>query len=168
MAFHWICPFLPSPWSLQIPVVMSPSALSCPSSSAFSCALLPLICLYLLQLLFCMMHLTCHGSWWCPLYVCRKSCTILRMRDWICHGMSRMYVWCVQEITHHVVVPELAFTGDTTVDFITDPVNEEVFRARLLIMECTFLDDEMSVEDAKVHKADVEGFMDCGLGLGIH
>jgi len=74
----------------------------------------------------------------------------------------------VQEITHHVVVPELAFTGDTTVDFITDPVNEEVFRARLLLMECTFLDDEMSVEDAKVHKADVEGFMDCGLGLGIH
>lgn len=54
-----------------------------------------------------------------------------------------------EEITHSVVVPELAFTGDTTVDFITDPANEEVFRARLLIMECTFLDDEMSVEDAK-------------------
>ncbi|DBA82948.1 hypothetical protein WJX77_000874 [Trebouxia sp. C0004] len=54
-----------------------------------------------------------------------------------------------EEITHHVVVPEIAFTGDTTVDFITDPANEEVFRARLLIMECTFLDDEMSVEDAK-------------------
>ncbi len=70
-------------------------------------------------------------------------------------------VLCVQEITHHVVVPELAFTGDTTVDFITDPANEEVFRARLLIMECTFLDDEMSVEDAKVRKADVEVFVDC-------
>ena len=64
-------------------------------------------------------------------------------------------VLCVQEITHHVVVPELAFTGDTTVGFITDPANEEVFRARLLIVECTFLDDEMSVEDAKVNKADV-------------
>lgn len=56
----------------------------------------------------------------------------------------------MQEITHRTVVPELAFTGDTTVDFITDPANEEVFHARLLIMECTFLDDEMSPEDAKV------------------
>lgn len=54
-----------------------------------------------------------------------------------------------EEITHRTVVPELAFTGDTTVDFITDPANEEVFHARLLIMECTFLDDEMSPEDAK-------------------
>ncbi len=76
-------------------------------------------------------------------------------------------VICVQEITHHVVVPELAFTGDTTVDFITDPANEEVFRARLLIMECTFLDDEMSVEDAKVSEADVESLRDSGLRLGL-
>lgn len=56
----------------------------------------------------------------------------------------------MQEITHRVVVPELAFTGDTTAEFLTDPANEEVFRARLLIMECTFLDDAMSPENAKV------------------
>lgn len=56
----------------------------------------------------------------------------------------------LQEITRLIVAPEIAFTGDTTVDFITDPANEEVFRAKLLIMECTFLDDEMSPEDAKV------------------
>lgn len=54
-----------------------------------------------------------------------------------------------EEITHCIVAPEVAFTGDTTVDFITDPANEEVLRAKLLIMECTFLDDEMSPEDAK-------------------
>lgn len=54
-----------------------------------------------------------------------------------------------EEITRLIVAPEIAFTGDTTVDFITDPANEEVFRAKLLIMECTFLDDEMSPEDAK-------------------
>ncbi len=85
-------------------------------------------------------HEACKASW-----IVQDVCNIL----------------CVQEITHHVVVPELAFTGDTTVDFITDPANEEVFRARLLIMECTFLDDEMSVEDAKVNKAAIEGFVDC-------
>lgn len=56
----------------------------------------------------------------------------------------------MQEITHHVVVPELAFTGDTTAEFFTDPANEEVFKARLLIMECTFLDDAMTPENAKV------------------
>ena len=66
--------------------------------------------------------------------------------------------WCkqqtvpgMQEITHRVVVPELAFTGDTTAEFITDPANEEVFKARLLIMECSFLDDAMSPDGAKVH-----------------
>ena len=52
------------------------------------------------------------------------------------------------------MAPEIAFTGDTTVDFITDPANEEVLRAKLLIMECTFLDDEMSPEDAKVSGTD--------------
>lgn len=56
----------------------------------------------------------------------------------------------VQDITHRVVVPELAFTGDTTADFITDPANEEVFKARLLIMECSFLDGAMPPENAKV------------------
>ena len=33
-------------------------------------------------------------------------------------------------------------------------------------MECTFLDDEMSAEDAKVSKAYVESFVDSGFGLG--
>ena len=58
----------------------------------------------------------------------------------------------MQEITHRVVVPEVAFTGDTTAEFITDPANEEVFKARLLIMECSFLDDAMPSEKAKVRR----------------
>ena len=59
------------------------------------------------------------------------------------------------------MAPEVAFTGDTTVDFITDPANEEVLRAKLLIMECTFLDDEMSPEDAKVSGAKYEVHAAC-------
>ena len=30
--------------------------------------------------------------------------------------------------------PEIAFTGDTSAEFLTHPGNEDVFRARLLIM----------------------------------
>lgn len=56
----------------------------------------------------------------------------------------------VQEITSRVVLPEVAFTGDTTAEFITDPANAEVLKARLLIMECTFLDDHNSIEKARV------------------
>ena len=39
-----------------------------------------------------------------------------------------------QEITDTVEAPEVAFTGDTSADFITHPGNEDVLRARLLIM----------------------------------
>eukprot|EP00891_Asterochloris_glomerata_P005077 jgi/Astpho2/5077/Aster-08014 len=46
-----------------------------------------------------------------------------------------------KEITQEVTVPEIAFTGDTTTDWISMPGNEEVLKAKLLIMELTFLDD---------------------------
>ena len=59
----------------------------------------------------------------------------------------------LQEITHRTVVPEIAFTGDTTAEFITDPANAEVFKARLLIMECSFIDDAMSPKGAKVSQS---------------
>ena len=65
--------------------------------------------------------------------------------------MDFILVCIMQEITERVVIPELAFTGDTTVEFITDSSNAEALQARLLIMECTFLDDEMSPDMAKVH-----------------
>ncbi len=46
-------------------------------------------------------------------------------------------------------VPEIAFTGDTTSAFL-DSVPEDVLHARLLIMEMSFLDDSVSVEDVSV------------------
>lgn len=53
------------------------------------------------------------------------------------------------EITDKVEVPEVAFTGDTTAAWIDDPANADALRAKLLIMECTFVDDSVSKEDAE-------------------
>ena len=50
-------------------------------------------------------------------------------------------------ITHEVHVPEVAFTGDTRVEVLER--EEDVRRARLLVMEVTFLDDRVSVEEAR-------------------
>lgn len=51
------------------------------------------------------------------------------------------------DITEEVREPIFAFTGDTRVEVIE---REEVVRtARLLVMECTFLDDRVSVADAR-------------------
>ncbi|KAF3331066.1 ribonuclease Z [Carex littledalei] len=55
------------------------------------------------------------------------------------------------EITDMILVPEVAFTGDTTSDFILDPRNSDALRAKVLITEATFLDEEIDVEHAKKH-----------------
>ncbi|MCL7033510.1 hypothetical protein MKW94_025018 [Papaver nudicaule] len=55
------------------------------------------------------------------------------------------------EITNTLTSPEIAFTGDTTSDFITDPNNADALKARILVMESTFVDDTKSVEHAKDH-----------------
>ena len=48
-----------------------------------------------------------------------------------------------------------------------DAANQEVFHARLLIMECTFLDDAMSPEEAKVSKVKTFGLKKtCNKGSG--
>ena len=52
-------------------------------------------------------------------------------------------------VTDKVEVPEVAFTGDTTAAWIDDPANVDALRAKLLIMECTFVDDSVSKEDAE-------------------
>ena len=67
-----------------------------------------------------------------------------------CYSWCLTLLSCLQEVTSRVVVPEVAFTGDTTAEFITDPANAEVLKARLLIMECTFLDDFNTPEKARV------------------
>ncbi|KAL6604581.1 hypothetical protein ACP70R_043008 [Stipagrostis hirtigluma subsp. patula] len=53
------------------------------------------------------------------------------------------------EITNTVTTPEIAFTGDTMSDFILDPDNADVLKARILVVESTFLDDSISLEHAK-------------------
>ncbi|OQU84745.1 hypothetical protein SORBI_3004G116900 [Sorghum bicolor] len=53
------------------------------------------------------------------------------------------------EITNTVSTPEIAFTGDTTADFILDPDNADVLQAKILVVESTFLDDSISVEHAR-------------------
>lgn len=53
------------------------------------------------------------------------------------------------EITYTVTDPEIAFTGDTMSDFIVDDTNNDVLRARILVMESTFIDDAMSVKNAR-------------------
>ncbi|CAM8924078.1 hypothetical protein QQ045_022706 [Rhodiola kirilowii] len=53
------------------------------------------------------------------------------------------------EITNTITVPEVAFTGDTTADFIVDDANLDVLRAKILIMECTFVDGSVTPEHAR-------------------
>jgi ribonuclease BN (tRNA processing enzyme) len=53
------------------------------------------------------------------------------------------------DFVHLVQSPEIAFTGDTTIDFIKDPRCQDALRARVLIMECTFLDDKVDIDGAK-------------------
>lgn len=43
-----------------------------------------------------------------------------------------------QQITNTTMVPEVAFTGDTTPDFILDAANKDALQAKLLIMEVQF------------------------------
>uniref|UniRef100_A0ACD5TTP0 Uncharacterized protein n=1 Tax=Avena sativa TaxID=4498 RepID=A0ACD5TTP0_AVESA len=53
------------------------------------------------------------------------------------------------EVTDTVSTPEIAFTGDTTSDFILDPNNSDVLAAKILVVETTFLDNSISVEHAR-------------------
>uniref|UniRef100_A0ACD5XX37 Uncharacterized protein n=1 Tax=Avena sativa TaxID=4498 RepID=A0ACD5XX37_AVESA len=55
------------------------------------------------------------------------------------------------EITDTILYPEVAFTGDTTSDFILDPRNADALRAKVLITEATFLDDQVDVDHAREH-----------------
>ena len=57
----------------------------------------------------------------------------------------------------HREVPEVAFTGDTAADWIdraadgSDAVAADALRAKLLICECTFVDDRCTPEDARAY-----------------
>lgn len=43
------------------------------------------------------------------------------------------------QITNTITTPEIAFTGDTMSDFIVDPNNAEVLKARVLVMEVKYM-----------------------------
>ncbi|XP_020264224.1 nuclear ribonuclease Z-like isoform X2 [Asparagus officinalis] len=53
------------------------------------------------------------------------------------------------EITDTILSPEVAFTGDTMSDFIQEPRNADALRAKVLITEATFLDEECDIEQAR-------------------
>ncbi|GLT63078.1 hypothetical protein SLA2020_356690 [Shorea laevis] len=53
------------------------------------------------------------------------------------------------EITNTVTAPEVAFTGDTMSDFIVNETNIDVLRARILVVECTFIENSVPVEHAR-------------------
>ncbi|PON34681.1 Metallo-beta-lactamase [Parasponia andersonii] len=63
------------------------------------------------------------------------------------------------EINYTVTEPLVAFTGDTTSDFIIDNSNIDVLKARILVMESTFIDDSVSVAHAReyghIHLAEI-------------
>ncbi|KAL3640616.1 tRNA 3' processing endoribonuclease [Castilleja foliolosa] len=68
------------------------------------------------------------------------------------------------EITDTYTSPEIAFTGDTMSDFIIDSDNVDVLRAKLLIMESTFVESSITVEDAReyghTHLSEIVGYAD--------
>ncbi|KAI4313649.1 hypothetical protein L6164_026608 [Bauhinia variegata] len=53
------------------------------------------------------------------------------------------------EITNTLTEPEIAFTGDTTSDFIVDESNIDVLRAKILVIECTFVNNSITAEHAR-------------------
>lgn len=56
----------------------------------------------------------------------------------------------LQEVTYPVVTPEVAFTGDTAAEVFRSPGFEDGLAAKLLIIEATFLEEDISQEHAKV------------------
>jgi hypothetical protein len=43
-------------------------------------------------------------------------------------------------------VPEIAFTGDTSGELFEKDGSADIYRAKLLIVECTFVDDSVTWE----------------------
>lgn len=54
-----------------------------------------------------------------------------------------------ETINVEVEVPEIAFPGDTNLKILDRDAGEVVRKARLLLLECTFVDDEVTVAEAR-------------------
>ncbi|XP_057445114.1 tRNase Z TRZ1 isoform X2 [Lotus japonicus] len=61
----------------------------------------------------------------------------------------RTYHVIPSQITYTLTEPEIAFTGDTTSEFIVDEKNTDALRAKVLVLECTFVNNSITVEHAK-------------------
>ncbi|KAJ4826875.1 tRNA 3' processing endoribonuclease, partial [Turnera subulata] len=68
------------------------------------------------------------------------------------------------EITDTKTVPEVAFTGDTMSDFITDETNVDALKAKILVLESTYIDNTVSVEHAReyghTHLSEIVNYAD--------
>ncbi|KAM7268788.1 hypothetical protein ACFE04_010954 [Oxalis oulophora] len=68
------------------------------------------------------------------------------------------------EITNTITTPEVAFTGDTTSDFILDETNADALTAKLLVLESTYLDNTVPVQQARdhghTHLSEILGYAD--------
>ncbi|KAK4749628.1 hypothetical protein SAY87_027077 [Trapa incisa] len=68
------------------------------------------------------------------------------------------------EVTMTAEVPEIAFTGDTIFDFIVHSANVDVLRAKILTLESTFINEKVTIEDAKefghTHLREIVGYAD--------
>jgi ribonuclease Z len=53
------------------------------------------------------------------------------------------------ELREMRLVPEIAYTGDTTFDCFLEPTNADILKAKILITEATYIDDRQSVQKAK-------------------
>ena len=51
------------------------------------------------------------------------------------------------ELSENILVPDIAFCGDTTIDVLKRQPN--VRKARLLLLECTMLEDSVTVADTR-------------------
>lgn len=65
-----------------------------------------------------------------------------------------------EEITENVQTHEIAFTGDTTIEFLLDDSNEHIRRAKILIMEVTYIPDgstdcQQARERGHIHLDDI-------------
>ncbi|XP_031400963.1 tRNase Z TRZ1-like [Punica granatum] len=85
------------------------------------------------------------------------------IRDLRLSGVEGRQIFVVA-VTNTITVPEIAFTGDTMSDFIADSDNVDVLRAKILILESTFINDTVTVEDAKeyghTHLSEIVGYAD--------
>ena len=52
-----------------------------------------------------------------------------------------------EDINESFEVPEIAFPGDTNLSILNKPAGDVVRKARVLLLECTFIDDEVSPRD---------------------